>query len=85
MVWLGGSRCAERFECGVNLLLNRLFGVIKDARRGYGRSEDAIHLDRCVGLTLRFKAKPEIGAQICGVCVRVCSFGNQRHPHPVRS
>jgi epoxyqueuosine reductase QueG len=54
-------------------------------RDRYGSREDALYLDRCVGQTLRFKAKPEIGAQICGVCVRVCPFGNQRHRHPVRS
>jgi epoxyqueuosine reductase QueG len=46
----------------------------------YGSREDALYLDRCVEQTLRFKAKTEIAAQICGVCVRVCPYGQRRKP-----
>jgi epoxyqueuosine reductase QueG len=46
------------------------------AKDRYGSREEALFLDRCVSQTLRFKAKPEIAAQICGVCVRVCPFGH---------
>ena len=41
----------------------------------YATREDALHFQRCVEQTRRFKARPGIDAQICGVCVRVCPFG----------
>jgi epoxyqueuosine reductase QueG len=52
-------------------------GAIKNVgtKDRYGSRQDALHLDRCVERTLQFKANPEVGAQICGVCVQVWSFG----------
>ena len=39
--------------------------------------EDALHLSRCTEQTLRFKSNPDIGARVCGVCIRVCPFGRK--------
>ena len=41
----------------------------------YSSRDDALHFNRCVEQTGRFKAEPDIGARICGVCVSVCPFG----------
>ena len=43
----------------------------------YADREDALHFQRCVEQTRRFKARLGIEAQICGVCVRVCPFGRR--------
>ena len=43
----------------------------------YESREEAVFLSRCVEQTLRFKSKPGIDAQICGVCVKVCPFGRR--------
>ena len=48
------------------------------AKDRYKTREEALWFSRCVGQTLRFKAMPGIGAQVCGVCVQVCPFGKRR-------
>jgi epoxyqueuosine reductase QueG len=35
----------------------------------------AVDLDRCVAVLKGFKARMEIGAMVCGVCVKVCPYG----------
>lgn len=65
------SRCAE--ACPVLAIKN-----IKTQDR-YARREDALWLDRCVDYTQHFKTVTGIGAQVCGVCVRVCPFGRRRN------
>jgi len=44
----------------------------------YNTRDEALHFNRCVEQTSKFKALPDIGAQVCGVCVRVCPFGKKR-------
>ena len=53
--------------------------AIKNIRTGdrYETREAALHLSRCTEQTLRFKSNPDIGAQVCGVCIRVCPFGRR--------
>jgi epoxyqueuosine reductase QueG len=46
-------------------------------RDRYESRDDALYFSRCVEQTLRFKARPGIGTQICGVCVKVCPFGTR--------
>ena len=43
----------------------------------YANREEALHFSRCVEQTRSFKARPGIGVQICGVCIRVCPFGGR--------
>jgi epoxyqueuosine reductase QueG len=46
-------------------------------RDRYNSREEALHFSRCVEHTRRFKSDPAIGAQVCGVCVKVCPFGSR--------
>jgi epoxyqueuosine reductase QueG len=44
----------------------------------YADREEALFFSRCVAQTLLFKARPDIGVTICGVCVQVCPFGRKK-------
>ena len=44
----------------------------------YKNREEALHFSRCVEkLTKDFAALSEIGAPICGICIKVCPFGKR--------
>ncbi|MBM3132373.1 MAG: epoxyqueuosine reductase, partial [Chloroflexi bacterium] len=55
-------------------------GAIKGVgtRDYYRDREDALLLQKCVEkLTGEFKALPEVGHSICGICIRVCPFSKR--------
>jgi epoxyqueuosine reductase len=64
------NQCAQ--ACPASAIKN-----VRTADR-YANREDALHLSRCVEQTLAFKAEPGIGAQVCGICVKVCPFGKRK-------
>jgi epoxyqueuosine reductase QueG len=39
---------------------------------------DAVNLGECIEVLTEFKARPGIGAYVCGVCIRVCPYGQTR-------
>ena len=39
---------------------------------------DAVNLGQCIERLTEFKARPGIGAYVCGVCIRVCPYGQTR-------
>jgi epoxyqueuosine reductase len=44
----------------------------------YKEREEALHFSRCAEkLTADFATLPEIGAPICGLCIKVCPFGRR--------
>lgn len=40
---------------------------------------EAVDMDKCVAVLKEFEARQEIGALICGVCVKVCPFGQRQN------
>jgi epoxyqueuosine reductase QueG len=69
------NRCGTCAECTKACPASAIKNVGTNDR--YESREDALCLGRCVEQTLRFKACPDIGAQVCGVCVKVCPFGKR--------
>lgn len=44
----------------------------------YNNRNEALHFSRCVEkLTNEYARLPEIGASICGICIKVCPFGRR--------
>jgi epoxyqueuosine reductase len=69
------NRCGTCRKCAEACPASAIRNI--STRDRYETREDALHLNRCVEQTLRFKARPGIGAQVCGVCVKVCPFGRR--------
>jgi len=69
------NRCGTCRECTRACPASAIKNI-RTAER-YASREEALDLRRCVEQTLRFKSCPGIGAQICGVCVKVCPFGSR--------
>jgi epoxyqueuosine reductase QueG len=51
--------------------------AIKNVRtaNSYASREQALRFERCIEHTRQFRARPELGASLCGVCVKACPFG----------
>ncbi|MGO8926010.1 MAG: 4Fe-4S double cluster binding domain-containing protein [Limisphaerales bacterium] len=69
------NRCGTCNECTKACPASAIKNIRTEDR--YANREDALHFRRCVEQARRFKARPGIGAQICGVCIRVCPFGGR--------
>jgi epoxyqueuosine reductase len=69
------NRCGTCHECAKACPASAIKNI-RTADR-YATREEALHFDRCVEQTRRFKARLGIEAQICGVCVQVCPFGKR--------
>lgn len=49
----------------------------------YNDRNEALHFSRCVEKLKEFSTIPEIGAPICGICIKVCPFGRKvKNPGP---
>jgi epoxyqueuosine reductase QueG len=69
------NRCGTCRECTKACPASAIKNVGSKDR--YETREDALRFSQCVKQTLRFKASPGIGVQVCGVCVKVCPFGKR--------
>jgi len=70
------NRCGTCKECAKACPAAAIKNIRTEDR--YPTRDEALHFSRCVEQTRRFKAKLGINAQICGVCVRACPFGQRR-------
>ena len=70
------NRCGECTLCRDACPAGAIKGIgIKD---NYKNREEALYFSRCVEkLTGEFSKLPNIGALICGICIKVCPFGNK--------
>jgi epoxyqueuosine reductase len=70
------NRCGECTLCRDACPAGAIKGVnIKD---NYRNREEALYFSRCVEkLTGEFSQLPNIGVLICGICIKVCPFGNK--------
>ena len=55
-------------------------GAVKDTGTDsyYEKRSEAVDMDRCMAVLEEFKAHPEIGSLICGVCVKICPYGKKQ-------
>jgi epoxyqueuosine reductase QueG len=70
------NMCGECSECADACPAGAIRGVLPAGSR-YESREDAVDIKACNRRTLENKAAPEIGAQVCGVCIKVCPYGNR--------
>jgi epoxyqueuosine reductase QueG len=69
------NRCGRCVECTEACPAFAVKNV--GTRDRYGTRDEALDFRRCVEQTLQFKARPDIGIRVCGVCVKVCPFGGK--------
>ena len=69
------NRCGTCRECTKACPASAIKDVATVDR--YESRDQALHFEKCAEKTLEFKARPGIGARICGVCVKVCPFGRR--------
>jgi epoxyqueuosine reductase QueG len=74
------NQCGTCSECAEACPASAIKNVA--TRDRYASREDALYLERCVEQTLQFKARPDIGVQVCGICVKVCPFGKSKRTRP---
>lgn len=69
------NRCGRCMECAKACPASAIKNVSTESH--YESRDEAIHLDKCYAKLCEFKARPEVGALICGVCIKVCPFGKR--------
>jgi len=69
------NRCGRCMECVKACPASAIKNVSTESH--YGSRDEAIHLNKCLGKLCEFKARPGVGALICGVCIKVCPFGKK--------
>ena len=69
------NRCGRCMECAKACPASAIKNV--STENHYESRDDAIHLEKCHGKLCEFKARPNVGALICGVCIKVCPFGKK--------
>jgi epoxyqueuosine reductase len=68
------NRCGECTECEDACPVGAIKGVA--TRDHYASREEALYFSRCVEkLDGEFRNQPNIGAAICGICIKVCPYG----------
>lgn len=68
------NRCGECTECRDACPAGAIRGVRTEDH--YAAREEALYFSRCVEkLDVEFKSLPDIGAPICGICIRACPYG----------
>lgn len=73
------NRCGACMLCRDACPVQAIKGVITASH--YRDREEAMAFSRCVEkLTGEFAGLPDIGAPICGICIKVCPFGRRKRP-----
>jgi len=70
------NQCGECTRCRDACPAEAIKGA--GTEENYGSRSEALDLSRCVDKTAGEFAKiPEVGAAICGICIKVCPFGRK--------
>ncbi|MCK4910702.1 MAG: epoxyqueuosine reductase [Thermodesulfovibrionales bacterium] len=73
------NSCGECMECTEACPVGAIRGVSSDPTTNrYENREQALDLQACFERTKENKAVPEYGALVCGVCIKVCPWGQKR-------
>ena len=68
------NRCGKCDKCQTACPVGAIKGVGTDSN--YSSREEAIDLELCNNRTLANNELPDIGARVCGVCVKACPWGS---------
>jgi epoxyqueuosine reductase len=69
--------CAKCSECADACPVQAIKNVNTDFH--YAERDEAIHFDRCLGRVVENSTTIEfVESPICGVCIRVCPFGQKK-------
>lgn len=72
------NSCGECMECTEACPVGAIKGVSIDPDNNrYKDREQALDLQACFERTKENKTKPEYGALVCGVCIKVCPWGQK--------
>ena len=72
------NRCGVCTACQDACPAQAIKGV--NTKTHYENRNEAMHFSRCVEkVTGEFAKIPEVGAPICGICIKVCPFGRKMH------
>ena len=70
------NRCGDCTACQDACPAQAIRGV--NTKTHYKSRNEALYFSKCVGKTVGEFAKiPEVGAPICGICIKVCPFGKK--------
>jgi epoxyqueuosine reductase QueG len=71
------NRCGKCTSCRDACPVGAIKGV--GTKQHYKNRSEAIHLGRCADkLAGEFSELPNVGAPICGICIKVCPFGREK-------
>jgi len=71
------NRCGKCTRCRDACPVGAIKGV--GTREHYKTRNSALHLTRCAEkLVNEFSRLPDVGAPICGICIKVCPFGRRK-------
>lgn len=70
------NRCGSCMECRDACPAQAIKGVSTSDR--YGDRNEAVKLSKCVSKVVgEFSNLPDVGASICGICIKACPFGQR--------
>jgi epoxyqueuosine reductase QueG len=69
------NRCGNCMLCREACPAGAIKGI--STKDHYKDRNEALHFSRCVEKLKGFSKIPEIGAPICGICIKVCPFGKK--------
>jgi epoxyqueuosine reductase QueG len=70
------NRCGKCRLCVDACPVDAIYNVNTDSH--YSSREEALDLQRCAEkVTVEFASLPNIGAPMCGICIKVCPFGRR--------
>jgi epoxyqueuosine reductase QueG len=71
------NRCGECTECTEACPVGAVRGVLPEGEHFKSR-EEAVDIRACYARTKENKARPGIGALVCGACIRACPWGKEK-------
>lgn len=78
------NRCGKCMECRDVCPVDAIKGASTSGR--YQGRNEALHFNRCVKkLTDGFAQLPDIGAPICGLCIKACPFSKRKPKQDLKS
>jgi epoxyqueuosine reductase QueG len=67
------NRCGSCTRCTDSCVARAILDTGTDTY--YEDRSEAVDIERCAAVLEEFKARPGIGAMVCGVCIKACPYG----------
>ena len=69
------NRCGSCTRCTDACVAQAIMDTVTDTY--YEDRSEAVDIKRCAAVLEEFKTRPEIGAMVCGVCIKACPYGQE--------